>query len=98
MRNFIASIFLCFSLVSCIKKSETSAPATEGVPGQRSGGTLVVGRPSDSVGLDPGYETDGESFDVAVQILDRLVTFKKESSEVIPSLAEKWEISPDGLT
>ena len=28
----------------------------------KSGGTLVFGRGGDSVGLDPAYETDGNSF------------------------------------
>jgi len=30
--------------------------------GPKRGGTLVFGRGGDSVGLDPAYETDGNSF------------------------------------
>ena len=60
--------------------------------------TLVYGRGGDSVGLDPALETDGESFKVCDNIYQTLVTFKPEKTEVIPELAESWEISDDGLT
>lgn len=62
------------------------------------GGVLVYGRGGDSVSLDPGKETDGESLNVADNIFDTLVQFKIGTTEVEPALATKWTISPDKKT
>ncbi len=64
----------------------------------KKGGTLVFGRGGDSVGLDPAYETDGNSFMICDNILEALVFYKDESTTLEPGLATSWEISPDGLT
>lgn len=63
----------------------------------KSGGILIWGRGGDSVGLDPSHEDDGESFKVCDNIYECLVTYKQESTEIIPCLAESWTISEDGL-
>lgn len=64
----------------------------------KKGGTLVFGRSGDSVGLDPAYETDGNSFMVCDNVFEALVEYGDESTELKPGLAESWEISPDGKT
>lgn len=38
-----------------------------------NGGTLIIGRGGDTVGLDPAHEVDGESFKVCDNIYDTLV-------------------------
>src|SRR5919109_4532718 len=62
------------------------------------GGTFVFGRGADSVGLDPAIVTDGESFRVTRNIYESLLEYKRDSTEVIPGLAERWETSADGRT
>ena len=42
----------------------------------KPGGTLIWGRGGDSVGLDPAYETDGNSFQVCDNIYEALVAYK----------------------
>ena len=42
-------------------------------------------------------ETDGESFYVGSQIYDSLLKFEPGTTKVIPGLAERWEVSEDGL-
>ena len=64
----------------------------------KSGGTLIFGRGGDSVGLDPAYETDGNSFMICDNLYEALVAYKDESTELEPGLAEYWTISPDGKT
>jgi len=59
--------------------------------------TLIFARNGDSVGLDCVDETDGESFWVCRQIFEPLVSFEPGTANVVPSLAESWEISEDGL-
>ena len=68
------------------------------IAGPKQGGTLVFGRGGDSVGLDPAYETDGNSFMICDNIYEALVFYKDESTALEPGLAESWDISPDGLT
>ncbi len=72
------------------EKAEAPAPAKEKV--------LVFGRGGDSVGLDPAYETDGNSFQVCDNIFEALVFYADESTALEPGLAESWDISEDGKT
>lgn len=60
--------------------------------------TLIVGRGGDSVTLDPIVATDGESFKVTKNIYDTLVKYEDTNTNVIPGLADSWDISKDGLT
>jgi peptide/nickel transport system substrate-binding protein len=62
------------------------------------GGTFVFGRGADSVGLDPAIVTDGESFRVTRNIYESLLEYKRDSTAVVPGLAEHWQPSADGLT
>ena len=64
----------------------------------KAGGTLVFGRGGDSVGLDPAYETDGNSFMICDNIFEALVFYADESTSLEPGLAKSWDISPDGKT
>lgn len=49
--------------------------------------------------LSPQLATDGASLDaVGRTVYNRLTTFEAGSTKVIPSLAEKWEVSEDGKT
>ncbi len=64
-------------------------PQLRSVPGPADG-TLVYLRGSDSVRLDPGDVTDGESSKVIEQVFDTLLRFKPGSIDVEPSLAVSW--------
>jgi peptide/nickel transport system substrate-binding protein len=59
---------------------------------------LILARSADSVGLDPVDESDLESVMVCAQILEPLVTFAPGTTEIVPGLAERWEVSDDLLT
>lgn len=48
--------------------------------------------------LDPHGTSANTSFRVTYMLYDRLVTYDGTTTDVIPQLAEKWEISDDGLT
>ena len=65
-------------------------PQLRSVPSPKDG-TLVYLRGADSVKLDPGDSTDGESSKVIEQVYDTLLRFKPGSIEVEPSLAASWE-------
>jgi peptide/nickel transport system substrate-binding protein len=63
--------------------------------------TLVVGVSSDIHTLDPGVSSDNYDWRQIYPCYDRLVRYKvvdgKGSTEVEPSAAESWTVSPDGL-
>ena len=54
-------------------------------------GTLIVGRGGDTVSLDAGTATDGESARVIQEIVEPLVRLEGTSTTPIPWLAESWE-------
>jgi peptide/nickel transport system substrate-binding protein len=61
-------------------------------------GTLIFGRGSDSVTLDPPLAQDGESVAVIDNVFDSLVRYSDDATKIEPCLAEKWERSADGKT
>lgn len=63
----------------------------------RVGGTLVFGQAQDAVTLDPADATDGFSVNNTSNVFDTLVRFTATGTQVEPSLAESWTVSPDGL-
>ena len=62
----------------------------------QTGGTLVAAWAQDPVGLDPHITSARSSFQVLENVLDTLLTLDAELN-VVPSLAESWEASDDGL-
>jgi len=58
---------------------------------------LIFGRSGDSVGLDCVDESDFESLMVCAQIFEPLVAFKPGTTEIVPSLAERWDVSDNLL-
>ncbi|MCX7623015.1 MAG: ABC transporter substrate-binding protein [Thermomicrobium sp.] len=79
-----------------------TTPASSPAAGSSSGGasktTIVVGLQAEPVTLDPHQVTDYNTGRAVDPMFERLVRFKDESTELEPGLAEKWDISDDGLT
>ena len=58
--------------------------------------TFIFGGQGEPVDLNPAIITDGISSRVTRQIYEGLTKYKGATTEVIPALAEKWQVSPDG--
>src|SRR5207237_6950012 len=56
----------------------------------KTGGTLVIGRPTDAISLDPNKATTAPEVWVYGNIFETLVTLD-EKMQVRPALAERWE-------
>lgn len=69
-------------------------PAKEAGPAKD---TLVYGRGGDSVSLDPITTTEGETFKVTINIFETLLNYGEQDTTIHPGLAEKWEVTDDGL-
>ena len=66
--------------------------------GVASAKTFVYCSEGSPEGFDPGLYTAGTTFDAAAHtVYNRLLEFKKGTTETEPGLAESWEISDDGL-
>jgi dipeptide transport system substrate-binding protein len=64
-----------------------------------AGKTLIFCSEGSPAGFDPVRYTSGTDFDASAEtVFNRLVQFKQGSTQIEPGLAEKWEVSPDGLT
>ncbi len=80
------------ALVALMLGLGTSVPAAA-----QPAGTLVVGLVAEPVNLDPAQVTDLNSNRVGRRIVETLVTFPDESTQIVPGLAESWTVSKDGL-
>lgn len=60
--------------------------------------TLVVGLVAEPVGLDPAQVTDLNSTRIGRRVVETLVRYADESTEIVPYLAESWTVSKDGLS
>ncbi|MBK7332986.1 MAG: ABC transporter substrate-binding protein [Betaproteobacteria bacterium] len=58
--------------------------------------TLVYCSEGSPENFYPAVNTTGTSFDANSQIYSRIVDFERGATTVVPGLAERWEISPDG--
>ncbi len=60
--------------------------------------TLVYCSEGSPEGFDPGLYTAGTTFDAAARtVYNRLVEFETGTTNVVPGVAESWDISDDGL-
>lgn len=64
----------------------------------RYGGTLIVAMPDQPPGLDPTISTSQAIARIVYDnVLQGLVRINRKG-EIVPCLAERWSVSPDGLT
>ena len=61
-------------------------------------GVLSIGRREDSSTFDPINTAQNIDFWVFMNVYDVLVRVDKTGAELVPGLAESWDISSDGLT
>jgi peptide/nickel transport system substrate-binding protein len=96
------SLAVLVMLVLSTVLAACSSDSSDGDKGDDEGKSepkiLVFGRGGDSVSLDPGAVTDGESFKVTQNLFETLVNFGPQDTTINPGLAKKWNAEPDGLT
>src|ERR1700742_305860 len=61
------------------------------------GGTIVVTYQDDMATLDPAIGYDWQNWSMINSLFSRLVDYTFGTTEIVPSLADSWTISPDGL-
>jgi len=102
MKKHVRSLALVLALALCVAAlagcgaPAENKPATGGPAAMKD--TFVYAQGADPRGLDPALVDDGESSKIIVNIYEGLLKYADDTTKVEPSLAESWEISPDGLT
>ena len=61
------------------------------------GGTITVTYKDDITTLDPAVGYDWQNWSVIYSLFSRLMAYKPGTTELVPSLAETFEVAPDGL-
>lgn len=62
-------------------------------------GTLVYCSEGSPAGFDPAQFTAGTDFDASANnVFNQIVEYPRGETKVVPSLAESWDVSEDGLT
>ena len=92
------TILFTFAISGCFGGGDSDSNGGSGKNGSSSSSKSKIfrhGRGADSKSLDPAEISDGESVKVIYQIFESLLTFKADSTEVIPCLAESYEVSDD---
>lgn len=100
------AVLAAAGLSACGKSGQTPAPTASGASAapaaetRTAGGkALVYCSEASPEGFDPGQYTSGSTFDASGHaIYNPLVGFVNGTTDVEPGLAEKWDISEDGLT
>ena len=60
--------------------------------------TLVYCSEGSPENFTPAINTTGTSFDAARPVYNRLTEFKRGTTDVVPGLAESWEVTDGGKT
>ena len=92
MKRLLASVSLAAMLVA--------APACfdAAFADVKQGGEMTVTFKDDLVTLDPAIGYDWKNWSVIKSVFDGLMDYKPGTTELVPDLAESYDVSADGLT
>jgi oligopeptide transport system substrate-binding protein len=99
--GLVALLVLAVVLSGCrfLPGSRQPSGQTQGTQEQLPPGkaNILTMLGADPPTLDPALTTDATSATYIVEIFSGLVTFNKDL-QIVPDLAERWDVSPDGRT
>jgi oligopeptide transport system substrate-binding protein len=87
-----------FIFIVCIIAGFTFIPSGCGSSSKQGARAFVYRLASDPPSLDPIHTTDTSSATIVFRIFEGLVDQDPLTLDVVPALADHWEISPDELT
>ncbi len=92
LRYATISLILFFFLISCGKKIEKDTRPVS----PKAGGKIILAEIAKPLSLFPQRITRIEEALICNQIHEPLIRLNAKTLDLIPALAEKWEVSPDG--
>jgi peptide/nickel transport system substrate-binding protein len=101
-RNLAIFVIVLGMLSACGPAPATTAPAATAAGAQGAASdttTLIVLTPADTQTLDPAVNYDFSGGYLLINCYEGLVKAEgSDAAKIVPSLAESWEMSDDGLT
>jgi len=92
------SLVMCAVLLAgLIVSAIPHRAAAQSTPTPKTGGTLTAAIGSDPVNLDPALSSAYSTFEILENVYNQLVGLD-ENLQVVPELAESWDISEDRLS
>ncbi len=98
MRNSLKLLVLVLTLGLGSSILAAKHPMVIGNPEAPRGGTFYSNLNSEPESLNPINSTDRYASIVQAYVMDGLLTLNPETYELEPGMAEKWEVSKDGMT
>lgn len=96
VKRIAAALMAALLTAGCLAGCDGSQESESSKGGEsKQGGTLVVGIPQDPQSFNPDAKSDDVLFDIGQNIFSRLIKLNNKQ-ELVPDLAEEWEISEDG--
>ena len=89
-RVLLLLLSACFA-ASCAKRE---TPAEAGIRTH----TLLVGNQNEPATLDPHIYDAATDFNIIVALFEGLTVYDEKTATAIPGVAERWDVSADGLT
>jgi ABC-type transport system substrate-binding protein len=96
VRVFALAPALALALIACNAPDRGPRFRPAGATSPRPGGTLRQSAKDPVTSLDPAFAADEVSLWAIHPMVDTLVDFEPGGTQLIPRLAERWELSPDG--
>ena len=93
MRSALAALVLLSALLGFTGCTRRETPAAEGIRTK----TLLVGNQNEPATLDPNVMDAATDMNVAVALFEGLTAYDEKTGRPVPGVAERWDISPDGL-
>jgi len=98
MRRGLAAVAAVAAIGACRPADRGPRFRPAGATAPRDGGTLRFSIMAPIRTLDPTIGYDEAAFLVLHPLFDTLVDFSPSGLDLVPRLAERWEVSPDGRT
>src|SRR5262245_55057411 len=92
MKRLLASVSLAAMMIAA---APVFTPAFAEI---KQGGEMTVTFKDDLITLDPAIGYDWKNWSVIKSVFDGLMDYKPGTTELVPDLAESYEVSDDGLT
>lgn len=94
--RFVVLMITALVVTACGSTAQSVAPSAGGSDGP--GGELVVAIGNTGTHLWAPHQAGDDAAALYKQMHDSLTQVDKETGEIVPMLAESWELSDDGLT
>jgi oligopeptide transport system substrate-binding protein len=87
---FLSLVIFALLAAGCAKRE---TPAEEGIRTH----TLLVGNQNEPATLDPQLYDAATDYNIVGALFEGLTNYDEKTATAVPGVAERWDISPDGL-